>query len=109
MAQNRPRNVFLVPKAPDLSQAHATMQAAGQKAGAYFSSWGAWAAEKRRTGWAGKTDSGPPSPQIEQKQKFSPAVAGVTSFPVDKKSDVRDPVATTNSNDTKTNESATET
>jgi hypothetical protein len=34
-----------------LSQAQATMQAAGQKAGAYFSSWGAWAAEKRKTGW----------------------------------------------------------
>lgn len=38
-------------KAPDMSQARATAQAAGKSAGAYFSSWGAWAAEKRKTGW----------------------------------------------------------
>jgi hypothetical protein len=62
----------LVPKAPDLSQAQATVQAAGQRAGAYFSSWGSWAAEKRKTGWrntgtpsttsSGPTSSGPTSP-----------------------------------------------
>jgi hypothetical protein len=48
-----------VPRAPDFSQAQATMQAAGQKAGAYFSSWGAWAAEKRKTGW--KSEGSPES------------------------------------------------
>lgn len=40
-----------LPKAPDLSQAQATVQAASMKAGAYLSSWGAWAAEKSKTGW----------------------------------------------------------
>ncbi|KAF1992208.1 hypothetical protein K402DRAFT_387871 [Aulographum hederae CBS 113979] len=38
-------------KGPDFSQAGATVTAAGSRAGAYLSSWGSWAAEKRRTGW----------------------------------------------------------
>lgn len=37
---------------PDLTQAQATVQAASSRAGAYLSSWGAWAAEKRKKGWA---------------------------------------------------------
>lgn len=40
-----------VPRTPDLSQAQASVQAASKSAGAYLSSWGAWAAEKRKTGW----------------------------------------------------------
>ena len=35
----------------DLTAAQASVQAAGQKAGAYISSWGAWASERRK-GWA---------------------------------------------------------
>lgn len=38
-------------RGPDLAAAQATVQGAGQKAGAYISSWGAWAAERRK-GWA---------------------------------------------------------
>lgn len=34
----------------DLTAAQASVQAAGQKAGAYISSWGAWASERRK-GW----------------------------------------------------------
>ncbi|KAL8858763.1 MAG: hypothetical protein Q9178_004680 [Gyalolechia marmorata] len=41
---------FSTPSTPDLAAAQATVSAAGQKAGAYMSSWGAWAAEKRK-GW----------------------------------------------------------
>lgn len=41
---------FSTPSTPDLTAAQASVTAAGQKAGAYVSSWGAWAAEKRR-GW----------------------------------------------------------
>ncbi|KAL9577607.1 MAG: hypothetical protein Q9212_006259, partial [Teloschistes hypoglaucus] len=37
-------------RAPDMTAAHASVAAAGQRAGAYMSSWGAWAAEKRK-GW----------------------------------------------------------
>jgi hypothetical protein len=44
-------------KAPDLTQAQAAVSAAGQRAGAYLSSWGSWASEKRKTGW-GRTPSG---------------------------------------------------
>ncbi len=35
---------------PDISAAQASVTAAGHKAGAYISSWGSWAAERRR-GW----------------------------------------------------------
>jgi len=40
-----------VARAPDITAAQASVQAAGQKAGAYISSWGAWASERRK-GWA---------------------------------------------------------
>jgi hypothetical protein len=35
--------------------------AAGLRAGAYFSSWGSWAAEKRKSGWYGRGTSASPS------------------------------------------------
>ncbi len=41
---------FPVARAPDLATAQASVAAAGQRAGAYMSSWGTWAAEKRK-GW----------------------------------------------------------
>ena len=44
---------------PDLNQAQASVAAAGQRAGAYLSSWGAWASEKKKTGW--KSSSSQPS------------------------------------------------
>ena len=61
-----------LPKAPDLSQAQATVQAAGIKAGAYLSSWGAWAAEKRKTSW-GRNISGEPSKAEKGSAPTSPA------------------------------------
>ena len=45
----------LAARTPDLTAAQVSMQVAGQKAGAYLSSWGAWASEKRK-GWV-KQDS----------------------------------------------------
>ncbi|KAL8822191.1 MAG: hypothetical protein Q9191_007070 [Dirinaria sp. TL-2023a] len=42
---------------PDMAAAQASVAAAGQKAGAYLSSWGTWAADKRK-GW-GRTSSSP--------------------------------------------------
>ena len=51
---------------PDLHQAQASVTAAGQRAGAYLSSWGAWASEKRKTGWRSNStqsaESAPSSP-----------------------------------------------
>ena len=38
-------------RTPDLSSAQAAVEAASQKAGAYFSSWSSWASEKRK-GWS---------------------------------------------------------
>lgn len=52
---NSPKANVRFPKAPDLSQAQASVSAAGKSAGAYLSSWGAWAAEKRKVGWAAKS------------------------------------------------------
>ena len=43
-------------RGPDWSQAQASVQAASSRAGSYLSSWGAWASEKRKTGW-GKASS----------------------------------------------------
>jgi hypothetical protein len=50
-------------QAPDLSNAQA-------RAGAYFSSWGSWASEKRR-GWGTKTPaSSPPPTDIKRAEDF---------------------------------------
>lgn len=38
--------------APTLQYAQTSVQAAGQRAGAYLSSWSAWASDKRKQGWA---------------------------------------------------------
>ena len=50
-SENGPRAQRFAARAPDLTAAQASVQAAGQKAGAYISSWGAWASERRK-GWA---------------------------------------------------------
>jgi hypothetical protein len=42
---------------PDMQHAQASVQAASQRASAYLSSWGSWAAEKRK-GWGAKTEVG---------------------------------------------------
>lgn len=49
---------------PDMQQAQANVQAASQRASAYLSSWGTWAAEKRKQGWRAKaeTPAAAPSP-----------------------------------------------
>jgi hypothetical protein len=75
------------PKAPDLSQAQASMQAAGQKAGAYLSSWGSWASEKRKTGWrsASSTTTSPPlasPPTFEAKAKSDSSSSSWTQVSV---------------------------
>ncbi|KAL9099023.1 MAG: hypothetical protein Q9163_005416 [Psora crenata] len=47
----------LAARAPDLTAAQTSVHAAGQRAGAYLSSWGAWAVERRK-GWARQGSSG---------------------------------------------------
>ncbi|KAL2824904.1 transport protein Avl9-domain-containing protein [Aspergillus cavernicola] len=44
--------------AVDITQAQASVSAAGQKAGAYFNSWGSWASEKRKE-WQEKKSTSP--------------------------------------------------
>jgi hypothetical protein len=58
----------------DVTQAQASVSAASQKAGAYFSSWGSWASDKRRE-WQEKRSSSPaPTP--------NPGMATSPSTPV---------------------------
>jgi hypothetical protein len=62
----KPENLLAVTNEPavpraDLAQTQATLQAASQRAGAYLSSWGVWAADKRKTGW-GRSNSGGSAP-----------------------------------------------
>lgn len=63
---------------PDLSQAQASVQAASARAGAYLSSWGSWAAEKRKTskwrvGVSSSVDETPP-PEKPHSQAEQPVV-----------------------------------
>lgn len=67
-SENAPSAQRFAARAPDLTAAQASVQAAGQKAGAYISSWGAWASERRK-GWA----KGSPNASSEN------VAAGVTS------------------------------
>ncbi|KAI4210075.1 MAG: hypothetical protein LQ351_007065 [Letrouitia transgressa] len=46
---------FASTRAPDLTSMQASMSAAGQRAGVYMSSWGAWAAEKKK-GWSRRSE-----------------------------------------------------
>ncbi|KAJ5771304.1 Late secretory pathway protein AVL9 [Penicillium nucicola] len=61
----------------DMSQAQASVNAASQKAGAYFSSWGSWASEKRRE-WQDKR-SASPSPSLNATATSNAAAAAATS------------------------------
>jgi hypothetical protein len=68
----------------DMTQAQASVSAASQKAGAYFSSWGSWASEKRRE-WQDKRSASPsPNPNANANSNAnatpSPSTAaGITS------------------------------
>ena len=61
----------------DVGQAQASVNAASQKASAYFSSWGSWASEKRRE-WQDKRSSSPsPNPGMTASPS-TPALSVVT-------------------------------
>ncbi|KAL2813697.1 transport protein Avl9-domain-containing protein [Aspergillus granulosus] len=63
--------------AVDMTQAQASVSAVSQKAGAYFSSWGSWATEKRKE-WQEKKPTTTPSPPISA-AATSPSTPTVTS------------------------------
>ncbi|TKA82034.1 hypothetical protein B0A49_00172 [Cryomyces minteri] len=76
-------------RAPDLSQAQASVQAASARAGAYLSSWGTWASEKRKTGWSRpglaslttspQSDSRPNVTTVSELSRADAAAAGATA------------------------------
>jgi hypothetical protein len=51
--------------------AQANVQAAGQRASAYLSSWGSWAAEKRKQGWRAKAVEAPVAVPISASASIS--------------------------------------
>lgn len=58
-------------QAPDLSHAQANISAASTRAGAYFSSWGSWASEKRKGWGTPKTPvSSPPPVDVKRADDF---------------------------------------
>ncbi|KAJ9636724.1 hypothetical protein H2201_002975 [Coniosporium apollinis] len=64
-SEKSPMGGVRFPKAPDLSHAQASVQAASSRAGAYLSSWGTWASEKRKTGWGKAPNTSAPSAATE--------------------------------------------
>lgn len=69
------------PKGPDLTHAQASVQAAGQRAGAYLSSWGSWASEKRKSGWGRSSSGGSTSPTVESKPRPDSMHIATSSVP----------------------------
>ncbi|KAF2817419.1 uncharacterized protein BDZ99DRAFT_405068 [Mytilinidion resinicola] len=75
------------PKAPDLSQAQASVHAASSRASAYISSWGSWASEKRKNAWAKPSNPSTPlaSPPLHAPEDVKIA-ATLAQEPEDEKS-----------------------
>lgn len=61
---------------PDLQHAQQSVAAASQRAGAYLSSWGAWASEKRKTGWRSTSSSSRPSEEIAREGQSGAGESG---------------------------------
>ncbi|RDW76694.1 putative Avl9 protein [Aspergillus mulundensis] len=76
-----PNRKVAVP-AVDMTQAQASVSAVGQKAGAYFSSWGTWASEKRKEWQEKKSTSTSPTPSITATSPSSPTLTS-TAEPTD--------------------------
>ncbi|KAL9613095.1 MAG: hypothetical protein Q9167_002352 [Letrouitia subvulpina] len=65
---------FASTRTPDLTSMQASMSAAGQRAGVYMSSWGAWAAEKKK-GWSKRSEGEDEDAKGREKgagERFSP-------------------------------------
>ncbi len=64
--------------AVDMTQAQASVSAVGQKAGAYFSSWGSWASEKKKEWQEKKSTSPSPTGSAAVTSPSTPTLASVT-------------------------------
>jgi len=82
---------------PDLSQAQASVQAASSRAGAFLSSWGSWAAEKRKKGWNAQApaieDSRPKVTTVSElgREDVHNVASRLDSREVEKKKENQDP------------------
>ena len=68
---------------PDLQHAQQSVAAASQRAGAYLSSWGAWASEKRKTGWRSTSSSR----RVSSEERERPKVTTVSELGKEVKDD----------------------
>ncbi|KAL3494474.1 transport protein Avl9-domain-containing protein [Aspergillus germanicus] len=72
-----PNRKVAVP-AVDMTQAQASVSAVGQKAGAYFSSWGSWATEKRKEWQEKKSTTPSPTPSAAVTSPSTPTLTSTT-------------------------------
>ncbi|KAL2839172.1 transport protein Avl9-domain-containing protein [Aspergillus pseudodeflectus] len=72
-----PNRKVAVP-AVDVTQAQASVSAVGQKAGAYFSSWGSWATEKRKEWQEKKSITPSPTPSAAVTSPSTPTLTSTT-------------------------------
>lgn len=66
----------------DLHSAGATVASAGQRAGAFFSSWGTWANNKRHSGWA-RSASANEVNKVDETKKVDTTTVPETMYEVD--------------------------
>ncbi|KAL5342385.1 transport protein Avl9-domain-containing protein [Aspergillus crustosus] len=64
----------------DMTQAQASVNAVGQKAGAYFSSWGSWATEKRKEWQEKKSTSPSPTASAAVTSPSTPTLTSITEL-----------------------------
>ncbi|KAL2865330.1 putative Avl9 protein [Aspergillus lucknowensis] len=64
----------------DMTQAQVSVSAVGQKAGAYFSSWGSWATEKRKEWQEKKSTSPPPTASAAATSPSTPTLTSITEL-----------------------------
>ncbi|BCS26056.1 putative Avl9 protein [Aspergillus puulaauensis] len=64
--------------AVDMTQAQASVSVVGQKAGAYFSSWGSWATEKKKEWQEKKSTSPSPTESAAVTSPSTPTLASIT-------------------------------
>lgn len=66
----------------DIAQAQASVNAVGQRAGAYFSSWGTWASEKRKE-WQEKKDKERASSPSSHSSPSTPTLTSISEISED--------------------------
>lgn len=92
-----------------MAQAQASVQAASSRAGAYLSSWGAWASEKRKNWQKPETNNAPAAPtpltlastEMWAAEDSRPAVTSVSELSKERPIQPSAPISSERGNDVK--------